>query len=53
MILLCPSRTSFLEGILLHETPTLWYGGVILQYIIVIAVLGVIGLFCYPLINHT
>lgn len=44
---------SFLQGVLLHETPTLWYGGVILQYIIIITVLGVIGLFCYPLINHT
>lgn len=59
-ILVCPCRSveecvleglfhPFVEGILLDATPTLWYGGVVLQYAVVIIVLVVITLLWYPL----
>jgi hypothetical protein len=53
-ILVCPCRNvdhPFVEGILLDATPTLCFGGVVLQYAVVIIVLVVITLLWYPLIS--
>ena len=49
-ILVCPCRNVD-HPILLDATPTLCFGGVVLQYAVVIIVLVVITLLWYPLIS--